>query len=275
MATEPPVATGLIATKGIELLTFPTINGFKASILLEELRDAYGIDYTWQSINLGKNVQKEPWFTAINPNGRIPAIVDHDRGGLAVFEGLAILNYLARRFDTEFRFSFNPATEPEELAIAESWLAWQHGGLGPMQGQAVVLLRFNSDKSGPFAIQRYVGKAERHLGVLDRRLADRDYIAGAGRGKYSIVDMATVGWASIMEIAGVDTSLFPNVKAWVKRCTARTATARGMTIPSPTLWADVDREKRLATPEAVAQEKALMDLVAEAQKQYDYKYKSP
>jgi glutathione S-transferase len=122
--------TGLIANKGIELLTWPTPNGYKASILLEELKDAYGLEYTWQAINISKDIQKEPWFIAINPNGRIPAIVDHDNGGLAVFEGIAILGYLARRYDTENRFSF--AVDDDDYTRAEAWIGWQHGGLGPM-----------------------------------------------------------------------------------------------------------------------------------------------
>lgn len=122
--------TGLIATKGIELLTCPTPNGFKATILLEELKDAYGLEYTSQNINISLNIQKEPWFIAVNPNGRIPAIVDHDNGGLAVFEGNAILGYLSRRYDTENRFSF--AVDDDDYTRAEAWIGWQHGGLGPM-----------------------------------------------------------------------------------------------------------------------------------------------
>jgi glutathione S-transferase len=104
MSSSKP--TGLIANKGIELLTWGTPNGHKASILLEELKEAYGKEYTVQGINIMENVQKEPWFTAISPNGRIPAIVDHDRNDFPVFEGLAILAYLARHYDTEHKFSF-------------------------------------------------------------------------------------------------------------------------------------------------------------------------
>jgi glutathione S-transferase len=150
--------TGLKATKGIELLTFSktqftfalcqskfarfdfsvtlpdnsadTPNGFKASILLEELKEAYGLEYTWQSININKDTQKEPWYTALCPNGRIPCIVDHDRGGFPVFEGLAILGYLTRHYDTEKRFSFD--INDDQYTICEEWMAWQHGGVGPM-----------------------------------------------------------------------------------------------------------------------------------------------
>ena len=130
MAERP---TGLKATSGIELLTFPTPNGVKASILLEELKEAYGKEYTVQAIDIRTNVQKEPWFTKLGPNGRIPVIVDHDQGGFAVQEGLAILSYLTRHYDPDHKFSF---TDPFDISRAEQWMAWQHGGLGPMQGQA-------------------------------------------------------------------------------------------------------------------------------------------
>lgn len=122
--------TGLIATSGIELLTFGTPNGVKASVLLEELKAAYGLQYTFQSVNILKNTQKQPWYTALNPNGRIPTIVDHDRGGFAVFEGIAILLYLIRHYDPEHRFGF--PVDSDEYSELEQWIGWQHGGLGPM-----------------------------------------------------------------------------------------------------------------------------------------------
>lgn len=118
--------TGLIAKSGIELLTWGTPNGHKASIILEELKAAYGKDYVWQGINIGENVQKEPWFTKFSPNGRIPAIVDHDRNDFSVFEGAAILAYLTRHYDPEHKFSF---TDPDDLSRCEQWIAWQTGGL--------------------------------------------------------------------------------------------------------------------------------------------------
>ena len=117
---------GLIAKSGIELLFWGTPNGFKAAIMLEELKAAYGKDYVFQGINIGENVQKEPWFTKYSPNGRIPAIVDHDRNGFAVFEGLAILSYLTRHYDPDHKFSF---ADPDDVSRAEQWMAWQHGGL--------------------------------------------------------------------------------------------------------------------------------------------------
>ena len=118
--------TGLLGKSGIELLTFGTPNGHKVSILLEELKAAYGKGYIFQSINIGENIQKEPWFTKICPNGRIPAIVDHDRNAFPVFEGAAILTYLTRHYDTDHKFSF---VDPDDVSRAEQWVAWQTGGL--------------------------------------------------------------------------------------------------------------------------------------------------
>lgn len=117
---------GLIANSGIELLTFYTPNGYKASIILEELKAVYGKDYTVNAVNIVENTQKEPWFTKICPNGRIPAIVDHDRNGFSVFEGAAILSYLTRNYDPEHKFSF---ADEDDFSRCEQWVAWQHGGL--------------------------------------------------------------------------------------------------------------------------------------------------
>jgi glutathione S-transferase len=148
-----------------------TPNGVKASILLEELKEAYNKPYTAQSINISQNTQKQPWYTALNPNGRIPTIVDHDRGAFPVFEGLAILGYLTRHYDPDHRFSF--PVDSDDYSVAEQWMAWQHGGLGPMQGQANHFLRAAPDKIA-YGIQRYVGETERLYGVLDKRLEGRD-----------------------------------------------------------------------------------------------------
>jgi glutathione S-transferase len=126
MSSSSDRPSGLIAKSGIELLTWGTPNGHKACIMLEELKAAYGKDYVWQGINIGENVQKEPWFTKYSPNGRIPAIVDHDRNDFAVFEGLAILSYMTKHYDPEHKFSF---ADPDDASRAEQWMAWQHGGL--------------------------------------------------------------------------------------------------------------------------------------------------
>merc|ERR1712225_152612 len=114
MSSSSERPTGLIGKSGIELLTFGTPNGHKASIILEELKAAYGKEYIYQSINIMENIQKESWFTKFSPNGRIPAIVDHDRNDFSVFEGAAILSYLTRHYDPEHKFSF---TDPDDLSI--------------------------------------------------------------------------------------------------------------------------------------------------------------
>lgn len=261
--------TGLVASKGIELLTFSTPNGYKASILLEELKDAYGLEYTWQSVDISKNIQKEPWFLAVNPNGRIPAIVDHDNGGLAVFEGSAILGYLARRYDTENRFSF--AVDDDDYTRAEAWIGWQHGGVGPMQGQANHFLRAAPEKIA-WGIQRYVGETERLYGILDARLADRDFVVGPGRGKFSIADISLLGWANSLPATTIDVATqFPAVHAWFRRCTDRPAVRRGLEIPAK------GRQSLLHVPsEETRQANAeLKELVDKAKAQYNYKYTSP
>ncbi|KAK4149597.1 hypothetical protein C8A00DRAFT_46818 [Chaetomidium leptoderma] len=222
--------TGLIANSGIELLTWGTPNGFKVSILLEELKEAYGKDYVAQAINISKNTQKQPWYTALNPNGRIPTLVDHDRNGFAVFETLAILTYLTRHYDPDHHFSF--PVDSDDYSVAEQWLAWQQGGLGPMQGQANHFLHAAAEKI-PYPIQRYVGEAERLYGVLDARLADRDYVAGPGRGQYSIADMSLVGWTNVSVYSGVDLpGKFPHVQAWLDRLLSRPAVQRGLAVPT-------------------------------------------
>ncbi|CAH0052785.1 unnamed protein product [Clonostachys solani] len=260
--------TGLIATKGIELLTCPTPNGFKATILLEELKDAYGLEYTSQTINISLNIQKEPWFIAVNPNGRIPAIVDHDNNGLAVFEGNAILGYLSRRYDTENRFSF--AVDDDDYTRAEAWIGWQHGGLGPMQGQANHFVRYAPEKV-PYGIQRYVGESERLYGVLDARLADRDFVVGPARGKFSIADIALLGWVDNSRNAALDLAQFPHVKAWFERCAERPAVRRGLALPAP-FRTSLLKELDPAAAEAEAEVKKLVD---GAKEKYGYKYTSP
>ncbi|KAK3902566.1 hypothetical protein C8A05DRAFT_44045 [Staphylotrichum tortipilum] len=221
--------TGLAAKSGIELLTFGTPNGVKASIILEELKQAYGTPYTVQTINISKNTQKAPWYTALNPNGRIPTIIDHDRNAFPVFEGLAILTYLTRHYDRDHLFSF--PVESDEYSVAEQWIAWQHGGLGPMQGQANHFLRAAPEKLG-YAIQRYVGEAERLYGILDKRLEGREYVAGEGKGRYSIADISLVGWVNGSRFAGIDLGVqFPNVHAWLERVLARPAVQKGLAVP--------------------------------------------
>jgi len=270
MSSDRP--TGLIAKSGIELLTFGTPNGVKASIILEELKAAYGKDYVYQSINIMQNIQKESWFVKFSPNGRIPAIVDHDRNDFAVFEGAAILAYLTRHYDPEHKFSF---TDPDDLSTSEQWIAWQTGGLGPMQGQANHFYRFTKERI-PYPTQRYVGEAERLYGVLNSRLESRDYLAGPGRGKYSIADIANFGWVNGAYAGGIDLSQFPHVEKWWQRIFDRPAVQKGLAVPSLSKFGNTAYLKRLEEePEFKEQEDQLKEALNKAKEQYNYKYASP
>ncbi|HUJ62805.1 MAG TPA: glutathione S-transferase N-terminal domain-containing protein, partial [Kofleriaceae bacterium] len=183
----------------IDLYTWTTPNGYKVSIALEEL----GVPYTAHPIDLGLRVQKEPWFVAISPNGRIPAIVDRDRD-LAVFESAAILIYLA-----EVAGRLLP-TEPRARSRVLQWLSWQVSGLGPMMGQAVVFTRYFPEKL-PQAISRYQNESRRLLEVLDARLRDSEWIAG----DYSIADIAAFPWARVHDTCRVSIDGLPHLARWL------------------------------------------------------------
>ncbi|TVY85137.1 Disulfide-bond oxidoreductase [Lachnellula suecica] len=260
--------TGLIAKSGIELLTFGTPNGHKASIILEELKEAYGKDYVFQSINIMENIQKEAWFTKHSPNGRIPAIVDHDRNEFSVFEGAAILTYLTRHYDPEHKFCFADA---DDISRAEQWVAWQHGGLGPMQGQANHFYH-----RIPYPTQRYVGESERLYGVLDTQLKDRDYLVGPGRGKYSIADIASFSWVNVSYFAGLDLAQFPNVHRWWQAILERPAVKKGLEVPSKSPIVNSAIPERLETDkEFKEKDDELKKKGEEAKKQFNYKFSSP
>jgi len=264
--------SGLVANKGIELLTWGTPNGWKASIMLEELKEAYGKDYTFQGINIGQNIQKEPWFTKLGPNGRIPVIVDHDQGGFAVQEGLSTLPSLARHYDPEHKFHFS---DPLDTSRTEQWMAWQHGGLGPMQGQANHFGRYAPEKI-PYGVKRYIGESERLYGILDNQLKDRDYLVGPGRGKYSIADIASFGWVNIAYYTGLDLKQFPNVERWYHLLLERPAVKKGLDIPTPSKLSNVAYLQRLKDdPEFKKQEDEYRELIKTSKEKYDYKYESP
>ncbi|KAL1310547.1 hypothetical protein AAFC00_000827 [Neodothiora populina] len=261
--------TGLIANKGLELLTAGTPNGHKATILLEELKAAYGIDYVFQGINIMENIQKEPWFTKLGPNGRIPVLVDHDKDGLAIQEGAAILSYLTRNYDPEHKFSF--ASDPE-LSKSEQWVAWQHGGLGPMQGQANHFYRFTKERI-PYPTQRYVGETERLYGVLDKQLSENEYLVG---NKYSIADIANFSWVNVSNFAGIDLKQFPNLEKWWKRINERPAVKKGTAVPSESQIVNEGYQKRLKSePDFKQKEDELKEHMLKAKEQYNYKYSSP
>jgi len=200
----------------IDLFTAATPNGHKASIMLEEL----GTPYEVRSLRLLKNEQKEDWYLGINPNGRIPAIVDREAGNFPVFESGAILIYLAEKYG---RF-LPPDTKGRSLAL--QWLMFQMGGIGPMQGQANVFFRYAPEPI-PFAIARYQNETRRLYEVLERRLQEAEYLAG----DYSIADIATYPWVKIHDWAGVNVDGLPGVQRWLDAIHARPAVQRGLAVP--------------------------------------------
>ena len=205
----------------IQLYTWATPNGRKASIMLEEL----GLAYQTHEINISKDEQFAPDFLAIAPNNRIPAIVDEDGPGgkpLSLFESGAILIYLAEKTGSALL-----PTEPAARASVMQWLMWQMGGLGPMVGQAHHFL-FNPKEVVPYGQKRYHNETKRLYGVMDRQLADNAYLAGAD---YSIADIASYPWISRYERHQIDLNEFPNVKRWFDEISKRPAVERGMAVP--------------------------------------------
>src|SRR6185295_11006990 len=211
----------------IELFTAATPNGFKVSIALEEL----SLSYTVRPISLGKLEQKEEWFLKINPNGRIPAIVDHDNDDFAVFESGAILIYLAEKTG-----KFLPS-EPKARSRVLQWLMFQMGGVGPMMGQANVFFRYAPEKI-PYAIDRYQREVRRLFEVLERQLEDNVFIAGPD---YSITDIALFPWVAGHEWSGVSIDGLTGLKRWLERVGSRPAVQKGRAIPPPATPAE--REK--------------------------------
>ena len=199
----------------IDLYTWTTPNGRKASIMLEEV----GLDYTAHSINITQGDQHEPAFLKISPNNKIPAIVDHDTG-VAVMQSGAILLYLAEKTG-----QLMPSADKARWQILE-WLMWQMGDLGPMLGQVHHFVHYNQGKS-TYAEERYFKEAQRLYGVLDKRLADRDYIVD----DYSIADIATWPWVSRFEWQTIDLDAFPNVKRWYLVIAGRPAVQKGYHVP--------------------------------------------
>ncbi|HET7847591.1 MAG TPA: glutathione S-transferase N-terminal domain-containing protein, partial [Pseudolabrys sp.] len=202
----------------IELHYWPTPNGFKISIMLEEC----GLPYTLKPVNISRGDQFNPDFLKIAPNNRMPAIVDPDGPGgrpISIFESGAILQYLGRKTG-----KFYPADERGRVEV-DQWLFWQMGGLGPMAGQ-VHHFRNYARETLPYAINRYVDEVNRLYGVMNTRLKDREFLAG----RYSIADMACVGWANGWERQGQDINQFPNLKRWLDTVKARPAVQRGMSL---------------------------------------------
>ncbi|KAG8796876.1 glutathione S- transferase, nitrogen catabolite repression regulator [Serendipita sp. 398] len=186
--TATSAATTEQGDKPIEFYTASTPNGRKVSVFLEELKAAYGLQYNARRITLSKNEQKEEWFIKINPNGRIPAIVDNSNEGFKVFESAAILLYLASRYDKERKFS-------------------------------------------PYAIERYINETKRLYSVLEIRLNGREYLAGPGKGTYSIADINAFPWVNGHKTVTETLDNWPSVKVWVERIRAREQVQTGLKVP--------------------------------------------
>jgi GST-like protein len=207
-----------VTDKTIDLFYWPTPNGWKISIMLEEL----GLDYRVIPVNIGTGDQFRPEFLAISPNNKMPAIIDPDGPGgepISVFESGAILLYLARKTG-----KLLPADERGRVLV-EQWLMWQMGGFGPMLGQNHHFRHYAPEKI-PYAFDRYTNETHRLYGVLNTRLADHAYVAG----EYSIADIAIMPWARLWERQGMDIAEFPHVKRWLDTVLARPAVVRGLAV---------------------------------------------
>ena len=200
----------------IDLYTAATPNGHKVSIALEEL----GLPYRTHALSFDKREQKSPAFLAINPNGRIPAIVDRDNDDFAVFESGAILIYLAEKTGRLL------PKDAKGRSLVMQWLMFQMGGVGPMQGQANVFFRYFPEKlQGP--IDRYQHETRRLYEVLDTRLGQAEYLAG----DYSIADIATYPWVRIHDWAGVSVDGLTHLQRWIDALGERPAVQRGLLVP--------------------------------------------
>jgi GSH-dependent disulfide-bond oxidoreductase len=204
--------------KPIDLYYWPTPNGWKITIMLEECRLPYNVI----PVNIAKGEQFKPGFLAISPNNRIPAIVDHHGPGnrpISIFESGAILQYLGRKTGKFYR-----QDERRRVEI-DQWLFWQMANLGPKAGEANHFRSYAREKLD-YAIARFGNETSRLYGVMNERLQDRDFLAG----RYSIADIACIGWASRAQRHGHDLSKFPNVMEWLDTVLARPAVQRGLRV---------------------------------------------
>jgi GST-like protein len=219
--SRPAAPARPAATRGkkpVDLYYWPTPNGWKITIMLEEC----GLSYAVIPVNISKGDQFEPGFLAISPNNRMPAIVDHQGPGgrpISIFESGAILQYLGRKTG-----KFYPKDERSRVEV-DQWLFWQMANLGPKAGEANHFRHYAPEKLA-YAIARFGNEMNRIYGVMNRRLADREFIAG----RYSIADIACIGWASRAERHGHDLSGFPHVRRWLETVLARPAVKRGLSV---------------------------------------------
>lgn len=200
----------------IDLYTAPTPNGWKASVTLEEL----GLPYRVQPVDLSKGEQRAEAYRRLNPNARIPTIVDRDADDFAVFESGAILMYLAEKTGRLM------PTDPKGRSLVVQWLMFQMGGIGPMMGQANVFFRYFPEKIQP-AIERYQHESRRLFEVLDRQLADHEWLAG----DYSIADIANWCWVRTYRWSGVEIEGLSHLRRWMDAMKARPACRRGIEVP--------------------------------------------
>jgi GST-like protein len=219
----------------IDLYTAATPNGWKVSVALEEL----GLPYEVHVLDLGSGAQKEPWFTAINPNGRIPAIVDRgpgdDGGDFAVFESGAILVYLAEKTGRLM------PSDPKGRSLVMQWLMFQMGGIGPMMGQANVFTRYFPERI-PSVIDRYRRESRRLFEVLDGHLERNEWLAG----DYSIADIANWCWVQTYPWPDVSVDGLDHLQRWLDAVRARPAVQKGVTIPPR-----ADPDKSVATAKSI------------------------
>lgn len=207
-----------MSNQPIELFFWPTPNGYKINIMLEEC----GLPYDVKMIDITKGDQFEPDFLKIAPNNRMPAIIDPDGPDgepISLFESGAILQYLARKTG-----KFYGNSERERIEI-DQWLHWQMGGLGPMAGQAHHF-RLYAPEEIPYGIERYTNEVNRLYGVLEKQLEGKEYITG----DYSIADMASFPWVRCYKIQGQNLDEFPNIEAWVKRNYDRSAVSKSLEV---------------------------------------------
>jgi len=212
----------------IDLYTAATPNGHKISIALEEL----ALPYTVHTLKLSAGEQKQPWFLAINPNGRIPAIVDRAEGDFAVFESGAILLYLAEKTGRLL---------PQDVrgrSRVVQWLMFQMGGIGPMMGQANVFFRYFPERIQP-AIDRYQGECRRLFGVLDGHLREHEFLAG----DYSIADIANWAWVRTHRWSGVEITDLPHLRRWLDQIRVRPAVQQGINTPPSPIDRDADDDQ--------------------------------
>jgi GST-like protein len=208
----------------IDLYTSATPNGWKASVTLEEC----GLPYEVHAIDMGKGQQKEPWFLKINPNGRIPAIVDRDLDNFPIFESGALMIYCAEKSGKLL------PTDVKGRSRVIQWLMFQMGGIGPMMGQANVFFRYWPEKYQP-AIDRYQNESRRLFEVLNNQLKDNEWLAG----DFSIADIANFCWARTYFWSGVNVEGLDPLLKWIERINERPLTQAGLKVP-------VDRSKMLS-----------------------------